>query len=541
MEGMHTKMTDDDNFEYIRASLNTQEQQENEFKANDPFNKNWEELKEYTGLDQNFRRRVARQVSKAVTPTAAYLDSANATPSGVDAGSKALNPGTVYRNGYGLFDVITPPYNMYELANFYDTSFANHAAIDAKVENIVGLGYRFDIADRTALRLEMSEDQEATERARKRIERAKIELRDWVENLNDDDSFTTIMEKVYTDVEATGNGFIEVGRTVKGDIGYIGHIPATTVRVRRLNDGFLQIIGQAVVYFRNFGANNQNPVTADSRPNEIIHIKSYSPLNTYYGIPDIVSAMPSLIGDQLAARYNIDYFENKAVPRYIITLKGAKLSGDAEDKMFRFLQTGLKSQSHRTLYIPLPGDTDQNKVEFKMEPIENGIQDGSFKEYRKQNRDDILIAHQVPISKLGGSESGLAAALSQDRTFKEQVARPAQHHLEKVVNKIIKEKTDILELKFNELTLTDEIAQSQILERLVKTQIMMPNEAREALDLPQRSDGDEPFIMSPREATDARANLAGNRQRDTERTNNNSDSPSTISGRNPQGEGRASQ
>jgi hypothetical protein len=176
-----------------------------------------------------------------------------------------------------------------------------------------------------------------------------------------------------------------------------------------------------------------------------------------------------------------------------------------------------------------------------MEPIENGIQDGSFKEYRKQNRDDILIAHQVPISKLGGSESGLAAALSQDRTFKEQVARPAQHHLEKVVNKIIKEKTDILELKFNELTLTDEIAQSQILERLVKTQIMMPNEAREALDLPQRADGDDPFIMSPREATDARANLAGNRQRDTERTNNNSDSPSTISGRNPQGEGRSSQ
>ena len=540
---MRTKVTnDDDNFQYVRASLNTQEEKDNEFKSSDPFNKNWEELKEYTGLDQNFRRRIVRQISKAVSPTTAYLDSANAVPAGVDdAGSKALNPGTVYRNGYGLFDVITPPYNMYELANFYDTCFSNHAAIDAKVENIVGLGYRFDVADRTALRLETSEDEGATARARSRIERAKIELRDWLENLNDDDSFTKIMEKVYTDVEATGNGFIEVGRTLKGDIGYMGHIPATTVRVRRLNDGYLQIIGQAVVYFRNFGATNPNPVTSDGRANEIIHIKSYSPLNTYYGIPDIVSAMPSLIGDQLASRYNIDYFENKAVPRYIITLKGAKLSGDAEDKMFRFLQTGLKSQSHRTLYIPLPGDTDQNKVEFKMEPIENGIQDGSFKEYRKQNRDDILIAHQVPISKLGGSESGLAAALSQDRTFKEQVARPAQHHLEKVVNKIIKEKTDVLELKFNELTLTDEIAQSQILERLVKTQIMMPNEARQALDLPQRKDGDDPFVMTPRQATDAAANLSGNRARDTERTNNNSDSPSTVAGRNPAGEGRSSQ
>jgi capsid portal protein len=40
------------------------------------------------------------------------------------------------------------------------------------------------------------------------------------------------------------------------------------------------------------------------------------------------------------------------------------------------------------------------------------VQEASFKEYRKQNRDDILIAHQVPISKLGGSEaSGNAASL----------------------------------------------------------------------------------------------------------------------------------
>ena len=539
MEETHTTMNE--NFDYISASLNTQIKDPTPFANMDPFTKSWDELKGLNGIDNNFRRRTSRSITKVASESPAYLDSASATPSGDDSKSKQINPGTVYRNGYGLFDVITPPYNMYELANFYDTNFANHAAIDAKVENVVGLGYRFDITDRTMLSFEMSDDEGRVERARNRIERARIMLRDWLEDLNDDDSFTTTMEKVYTDLQSTGNGFLEVGRKVNGEIGYLGHIPATTIRVRRLKDGFVQIIGSKMVYFRNFGARNANPITSDGRPNEIIHLKQYSPLNTFYGIPDILSAMPSLIGDQLASQYNIDYFENKAVPRYVITVKGAKLSADAEDKMFRFLQTGLKSQSHRTLYIPLPGDTDNNKVEFKMEPIENGIQEGSFKEYRKQNRDDILIAHQVPISKLGGSDSsGIAAAISQDRTFKEQVSRPAQRYLEKMVNKIVKEKTDILELKFNELTLTDEIAQSQILERYVKTQVMTPNEAREKLDLPQRSDGDTPFVMSPRQATDARADLAGNRQRDTERTNNNSDSPSTIAGRNPQGEGRSS-
>ena len=537
-----------EDYDYIQASIRTQEESENLFKSQDPFGKDWTILKDYVGIDQNFKRRTSRTVSKAtyayntVEPSTQYLNSANAVPAGDGAESKQINPGTVYRNGYGLFDVITPPYNMYELASYYDTSFANHAAIDAKVENVVGLGYHFDITDRTMLRFQTSDDQAAVERARRRIERMKLEMREWIESLNDDDSFTTTMEKVYTDLQATGNGFLEVGRTVTGEIGYVGHIPSTTIRVRRLRDGFVQIIGQKVVYFRNFGANNVNPMTTDTRPNEIIHIKEYSPLNTYYGIPDIISAVSSLIGDSLAAQYNIDYFQNKGAPRYIITVKGAKLSADAEDKMFRFLQTGLKGQNHRTLYIPLPGDTDNNKVEFKMEPVETAIQEASFEKYRKQNRDDILVAHQVPISKLGGSDSAaIAAAMSQDRTFKEQVARPAQAQLEKIINKIVKEKTDILTLKFNELTLTDEIAQSQILERLVKTQIMMPNEAREALDLPQRADGDDPFIMSPREATDARANLAGNRQRDTERTNNNSDSPSTIAGRNPQGEGRSSQ
>jgi hypothetical protein len=139
------------------------------------------------------------------------------------------------------------------------------------------------------------------------------------------------------------------------------------------------------------------------------------------------------------------------------------------------------------------------------------------------------------LSKLGGGDSGsIAAALAQDRTFKEQVARPAQRQLEKMINKIIREKTDIIEFMFNELTLTDEIAQSQILERYVKNQIMTPNEARVVLDMPQRDGGDEVLDLSPASAAEARTT----RSRDSERTNANSDSTSTVAGRGPKGEGR---
>jgi len=521
------------------ARLDESPETVNEFANMDAFNKSWDEIKNYSGMNTNFKRRSTR-MTKAMGDDA-YLESASAIQMGINgARSNAINPGVVFRNAYALFDVITPPYNPYELASYYDTSFANHAAIDAKVENTVGLGYDFVVSDKTSLKLEAA-SAEQIDRARKRIEKLKVQLRDWLESLNQDESFSSVMEKVYTDVHAMGNGYIEVGRTVTGEIGYIGHIPAATMRVRRLRDGYVQLIANKVVYFRNFGAKNINYITDDPRPNEIIHIKEYSPLNTFYGVPDVMAAMSSILGDQLASQYNIDYFNNKAVPRYIVTLKGAQLTQEAEDKLFRFLQTGLKGQSHRTLYIPLPGDTESNKVEFKMEPIENEPQEGSFAQYRKQVRDDILIAHQVPLSKLGGSDASiLAASLSQDRTFKEQVARPAQRNLEKILNKIIREKTDVLELKFNELTLTDELAQSQIITNYVKNQIMSPNEAREVLNLAERPDGDEMVTPTPRQAADANANNSDNRERDAQRQQAQADNTATTQGRNPKGEGRRS-
>jgi len=204
----------------IGASLPEFDAEEDLFKKQDPFVKSWEDLKNLNGLDVNFKRRSTRQISKLDTNSNDYLDSAMAVSAGINgAKSKELNPGKVFKNGYGLFDVITPPWNLYELANYYDTSFANHAAIDAKVENIVGLGYDFHVTDRTSMRLEGMEDQTAIKRARNRIERAKVELKDWLETLNDEDSFTHTMMKIYTDLQATGNGYMEIGRTVTGEIG----------------------------------------------------------------------------------------------------------------------------------------------------------------------------------------------------------------------------------------------------------------------------------------------------------------------------------
>lgn len=495
----------------------------------DVFSTDADLVKSFNGLDANFKRRVTQKINKVMTGTGG-------------AKSKQLLPEATYTTGYGIFDVVIPPYNLDELAYFYENSSANHAAINAKVSNVVGLGYHFEPSNATLDKLDDAPNPNALAFAQRKVERAKTNTEDWLESMNDEDTFTTILEKAMIDAESTGNGYIEIGRKVTGEIGYVGHIPSTTIRVRRNRDGYVQIVGQKVVFFRNFGdTTTPNPITSDNRPNELIHIKVYSPKNSYYGVPDTVASAVSMVGNELAGKYNVDYFENKAVPRYIIVTKGAKLSDDSEDRMFQFLQSGLRGQNHRTLYIPLPGDTDQNKVEFEMKPIESGIQDGSFDRYRKANKEDVLMAHQVPQSKVGGGAGmAIAASLASDRTFKEQVCRPKQRMLEKIINKIIKEHTDIVKFKFNELSLTDELAQSQIDERYLRNQVIVPNEVRTRIGLPIRQDGNDILVINAQQRAEQNTQANGTRQRDQQREANASDSPNTISGRNAQGEGRSS-
>lgn len=313
----------------VGSSVNSSYTQETDF--DDPFLQLSEEILKIDGLNSNFKRKVTR-MQKAYT--------------GIDgAKSKKLDP--LDLTGYSLFQIVQPPYNTLYLAQLYDVSPFHHAAINAKAANVVGLGYHFEETQRTLDKIEdvMGEDSKL-DKLRRRISKAKYELREYLESMNSDDNFLRIMWKIYVDLETTGNAYMEIGRTSSGKIGYIGHIPTITMRIRRHRDGFVQVVYNRYTFFRNFGdTTTVDQIGTDPSPNEVIHFKKYTPTNTYYGVPDILSAKNAIAGDEFASRFNLDYFENKAVPRYIITVKGAKLSADSERKLLEFFQTGLKGRN----------------------------------------------------------------------------------------------------------------------------------------------------------------------------------------------------
>jgi PBSX family phage portal protein len=396
-------------------------------------------------------------------------------------------------NGYGMFDLVEPPYNLEVLASLFEENAIHNATVLARVMNTVALGYVWQNTSKSNKRIERAtnKDGESMTRLRDELQKEEERLEAIFENLNIDEDFIETLIKAWVDYLTIRNGYIEVGRNRNGTIGYLGHIPGAYVRVRRARDGFVQKAGLKFTFFRNFqDLETVDPINGDPSPNEIIHFKQYTPTNTYYGVPSAVSAISSIVGDKFAKEYNIDYFENKSIPRYAIILKGANLSQKSKAEVINYFRNEIKGNNHGTLFVPLPATLGRD-VDIKFEKLENNVQEASFDKYRKSNRDEITVANRVPAPKIGiYDNANLAVSRDADKTFKNQVVGPDQKVLEKKLNRIVKEFSDKKQLKFDEIDVIDEDLRSRIWDRYLRTEVITPNEVREKIGLTALQDAD---------------------------------------------------
>jgi PBSX family phage portal protein len=413
---------------------------------------------------------------------------------GVD-GAKTKYEDPLMIDGYGLWNVAVPPYDLDTLSTLYDECGFLHATIDARAMNTVGLGYDWKPTSKAQKRVsKAATNTEKSERIRQMHQTEMDRLEALFESFNEEETFTETMIKVWTDVLVTGNGYLEIGRTLVGKIGYIGHIPSKLMRVRKDRDGYVQLANRNAVFFRNFqDFETSDPINDDPSPNEVLHFKLYSPNHTYYGVPPSVSVISAIIGDKFAKEYNIDYFENKAIPRYAIVLKGVKLSEASKRELITYFKKEVKGRNHGTLVVPIPATIGANNdADIRFEKLETGVQEGSFDQYRKSNRDEIVSAYRVPPTKVGiFDNANMAVARDADKTFKTQVVSPDQVIAEKKINRIVAEFSDLFLFFFNQLDIIDEDLRSRINDRYLRTEVITPNEVRTQIGLPAIPGGDE--------------------------------------------------
>jgi PBSX family phage portal protein len=372
-----------------------------------------------------------------------------------------------WRQAYDAHQVVEPPYNFDALADLYESHAAHKACVDAKVTNIVGLGYRF---------VPVGDETDVSEANRRLLEHLFA-------NCNPEMTFTEVMRAVWTDVECLGNGYLEVTRNSRGLVDGFYHVPAVTVRVRADHSGFVQIRDGRRRDFRPLGSEQRTDQDSGVAQNEILHLYKYTPQSSYYGVPDIIPALASMLGDRAACEFNLDYFEHNAVPRLAIIVEGAQLSDGLMAQIQHYMESEIKGQAHKTLVLEAPG----GDARIRLEPLTVGRrEDAGFVAYRKQNRDEVLMVHRVPPAKVTIIEdSNRANTLDQDKTFREQVVRPEQRRVEFKLNGMIRDELGISdwEFRFREMDLTEAMAEAQVAQIYASIGALTADEIRDRLGL----------------------------------------------------------
>ncbi len=349
-----------------------------------------------------------------------------------------------WKGSYDSGEVKEPPYSLEALAELYEVNSTHKSCVDAKTTNIVGLGYRF-----------VPTGKDADEEARRHLERL-------FGSCNPEMTFTEVMRAVWTDVETVGNGYVEVTRNGAGEIDGFYHLPGTTVRARTDRRGFVQLRDGRKRHFRTLGGEARPEPETGATQNEVMHFRKYTPQSSYYGVPDVLPAVQAIAGDRAAAEYNVSFFEHNAVPRMAVIVEGGGMSQELLQQIRRFMESEVKGQAHKTLVLEVPGEG--TSVRLERLASERG-DEASFLGYRKANRDEILMVHRVPPSKITIVENAnLANSKDQDKTFREQVVRPEQRRVEFQINRMIAEQMGVedWEFRFREMDLTEEQQQAEV-------------------------------------------------------------------------------
>lgn len=310
------------------------------------------------------------------------------------------------------------------------------------------------------------------------------------------------MGQVWTDYEALGNGYLEIVPTVKGEEpAELSHVPAPETWIRLDGLGFVQQKAGEYAHFRKWGVpeerfqdlHDKDPLKRDG-VTSIIHFSRYFPWSPFYGIPSIMPAWNRLALAVLESEYNLQFFNNNAIPDYAVILDG-DWEDNAEDTIREYFRTHLKGQAHKTLAMRTPTG---GKITFEKLTSDNA-KEGSFRLLRTDCRDEILHAHGVPPSKVGIVETGRLggnAANEQITEYKLSIVDPGREKVTGRLNRLI-EVGFAADLKFEfEEYFIDDVARNATVDgAYLDRRVLTPNEVRAKRfpDLEPLEGGDEPL------------------------------------------------
>jgi len=383
--------------------------------------------------------------------------------------------------------LVEPPYNPRQLALLVERNTWHYACCAQKAHDVAGLGWQ----------MRPGTDGKGKPEDGERLQR-------FFANCNPRMSLREVLYCAQFDYESMGWLAIEVVRDLQGTPRELWHVPAHTIRVHASKPVFCQLRGDKRVWFKEFGeprtyrrsdGRETRSLSSEEAANELIYVKSYFPMSSYYGVPASIPALGALIGELEAREYNLRFFENHAIPAYAVIVEGGDLDDDSRELVRRYFRTEVRRNPHKTLILSSP-----TGVTIRLEKLNAQVREGSFRFYRKDNRDEVIAAHRVPPYRLGIAETGsLGGNVSRETTeiYKTSVVKPRQETLEDRLNRLIREGFGIegWQFKFDEIDTRDEAADVEKTSKLFAVGALSPNEVRARLSLGEPYEGGDGYFL----------------------------------------------
>jgi len=329
-------------------------------------------------------------------------------------------------------------------------------------------------------------------------------VKEHIDNISPEVSLRNLFENLIIDWGHIGYFGIEVGRNPKGEPSEIYRCPAHTLRIHKSKNKFCQKRETNKVWFKKYGyekdiaqsSGKEGRFSYQKRGNELIYYKNFYPYSDFYGVPNIISAVPELLEYQSIKSYNSNFFDNYGVPEAIVKLEGDWEDG-TEEKITRFIDEEIRGteNAHRTMVMhPAEG------CKFEWIPLQKTEKkESSFLNQQKMDRDNILIAYSMPPERIGIRVVGpLGGNVTEEanKIYFEKVVCPLQNDLAEIINLLISEISDNYKFQFHQADIRNKKELTEQHTEQIEHGIKTPNEARKELGLKGYPEGDKFYIAS---------------------------------------------
>ncbi len=511
-------------------------------------------------------RQVGDLSPEDVATTKAYVEQ-TAGPLTVAQAPNAFVSDYETMQAFALAGALAPPEDPRQVANIYRRSSALRPCVESVATNSVGFGHTFepviDLAHadadkrvREALMQDTGEEPTDAQVAecRAMIERESLKEQWRLDRFFDyccpSRSFGKLRWEARVEVESGGNAYWEVTRRSDGGLATFDRIEAHTMRLRRTEQRYLnvefnqrrsplsyervrvpmrfrtfvQIVlgGAKAVYFKQYGDPRtlssqtgrwylSQEMLRDAEPGvppatEVIHWRAFDTIGPY-GVPRWYGAQYAVMGSLASERINYDYFDNKAIPPFVVMVSGGRLA-EGYDVKLKELLAGIKGQANfwKILVLQAESTAGSNaKCRIELHPLlKRSEEDAMFQEYEAQNEKKIQRQWRLPDLLVGKSqEANRAQAEAALQMAEQQVFQPFREEEDDFFNRFILPEMGIRFWRFktNSAVARDPQLQTEIATTWMKAGALTPNEGRrvaaDVLNDPTIQPIEEPWANIP--------------------------------------------